>query len=276
MVRYLASGYRDFKKRPVPVMERMNWEIYVVAEGQMAPSFPDRAEIPLRQHYAWVIPPGLAYGWRSGKKPPRRYVIHVTSVPAALKQAADERGYFGREISEQELEQIDKLYRRFEKHSMSFSPISELKVEKAVIDLALLLLGSMTLTSKVPLDKMDEQRVESVLIWYREHMNESPTIDAAASVINVSAGHLRRIFRRARGCSPHDAFMAMRLEQAKELLSSTSQDLMQIGMQCGFHSDSDFCRVFSKHYGISPHKWRTNIDNRDTGTQKIQTTPESS
>ena len=173
------------------------------------------------------------------------------------------RRFDGFSILFKTLEQIDRLYQRFEKHGMSFSPLSELKVEKAVIDLALLLLGGMKLVSKVPLDKMDQERVESVLVWYREHMSEAPTIDAAASVINVSAGHLRRIFRRARGCSPHDAFMDLRLAQAKDLLSSTSLDLVQIGSQCGFNSDSDFCRVFAKHFGISPHKWRTRIDNRE-------------
>lgn len=260
MVRYLASGYRDFKKHPVPVDVRLNWEIYVVAEGQMAPVFPDRPEIPLKSEYVWAIPPGLSYGWRSGSKPPKRYVVHLTSVPDALKQAADERGYFGRQITHAEVEQIDKLYQRFMQHGMSFSPISELKVEKATIDLALLLLKGVKLVSKVPLDRVDEKRIESVMVWYREHMSEAPTIDAVAASVHISAGHLRRIFQRARGCTPHEAFVAMRLAHAKELLSSTSQDLLQIGRQCGFGSDSDFCRVFAKHVGISPHKWRTNIN----------------
>ena len=72
MVRYLACGYRDFKKHPVPVGERLNWEFYVVAEGEMAPVFPDAREISLESQYAWVIPPGVAYGWRSGAEHPKR------------------------------------------------------------------------------------------------------------------------------------------------------------------------------------------------------------
>lgn len=259
MIRYLASGYLNFKEHPVPIGERFNWEIYVVAEGKMAPVFPDAPEVPLKERYVWVIPPGVSYGWRSGKNSPKRYAIHLTSVPNVLKQAVEEDGYFAREITESEVEQIDKIYRRLEKHAMNYSPISELKLERAVIDLALLLLNGVTLESHVPLDKVDEQRVESVLIWYREHMSESPTIDAAASVINLSAGHLRRTFQRVKGCSPHEAFIALRLERSKELLSSTSRDLQQIARQCGFSSDSDLCRVFSKYCGISPHKWRNNI-----------------
>ena len=67
---------------------------------------------------------------------------------------------------------------------MSFSPLSALTVEKALIDLSLLLLTGVRLVSKVPLDKIDEQRVESSLVWYREHMSECPTIDAAAAAVN--------------------------------------------------------------------------------------------
>ena len=138
-------------------------------------------------------------------------------------------------------------------------------MEKTAIELAILLLTGVKLVNKVPLDKVDQQRVESVLAWYREHMSECPTIDAAAASINLSAGHLRRTFQRVRKCSPHDAFVTMRLSHAKELLSTTSQDLLQIGRQCGFRSDSDFCRVFSKYTGVSPHKWRTNITKQEAG-----------
>ncbi|MBN2703483.1 MAG: helix-turn-helix transcriptional regulator [Pontiellaceae bacterium] len=263
MIRYLASGYRNFVEQPLPIEERFNWEIHVVAEGEMAPVFPDRPEMPLKKRYVWVIPPGVAYGWRRGKNPPKRYVIHLTSVPNVLKQAVEDTGYFAREITESEVDQVDRIYRRLEKYAMNLSPIGELKLERAVIDLALLLLNGVKLERAVPIHKVDEQRVESVLIWYREHMNESPTIDAAAAVINLSAGHLRRTFQHVKGCSPHEAFITLRIERSKELLSSTSRDLQQIARQCGFSSDSDFCRVFSKYCGISPHKWRTNITRQD-------------
>lgn len=260
MVRYLACGYRDFKKNPVPVDERLNWEIYVVVEGEMAPVFPGAPPVPLESEYAWVMPPGVSYGWRVGKGVVKRYTIHFTSIPDVLRQSMDERGYFGRKLDPEEIPQIDRIYHRLEKHAVSFSPLCSLKVEKAQIDLSILLLTGVKLAIKVPVDMVDEQRVETVLTWYREHMSECPTIDAAASVIHISAGHLRRTFQRARGCGPHEAFTELRLTQAKELLSETSQDLMQIAKRCGFRSDSDFCRVFSKHTGVSPHKWRTHIN----------------
>lgn len=269
MIRFLASGYRDFEKYPVPVNERLNWEFYAVTDGQMAPVFADKKDIPLKSKYLWVMSPGLSYGWRSGKKPPMRYVIHFTSVPAALRQVTEGRGYFGRAIDSKEIRQIETLYRQIEKRTMSFDPICALELERAVIDLTLLFLKGVKLGSTVPLDKIDENRIESILAWYNEHMSEYPTINAAASVVNLSAGHLRRTFHRVRGCSPHEAFMSLRLERAKELLSTTSDDLVQVGRACGFGSDSDFCRVFSKYTGVSPHKWRTNITAQEAGGMLI-------
>jgi AraC-like DNA-binding protein len=259
MIRYLACGYRDFEKHPVPVNERLNWEIYVVAEGRMAPVFLDRPEVPLESEYVWVLPPGLSYGWRSGEKPPFRYVFHFTVIPDVLRQAAGETGYFCRQLSPVEIRQVDQIYREVEKHAMSVSPLGELQVARAAIDLALLFLNGVKLTCRIPLDQIDARRIEAVQVWYREHMSECPTIDAAASAVNVSSGHLRRMFNRVLACSPHETFLNLRLDRAKELLSTTSLDLQQIGRQCGFGSDSDFCRVFSKCMGISPHQWRIHI-----------------
>lgn len=263
MIRFHACGYRDFRKHPVPVDERMNWEIYAVTDGEMAPVLSDREDVPLESEYIWVMPPGLSYGWRCGNEPAMRYVVHFTSIPAALKQVIDERGYFGRKLDKDELPKVDKLYRWIEQNALKYEPMCELELEKAAIDYALLILRGMKLENSIPLGKIDENRIESVMVWYREHMSECPTIDAAASAINLSAGHLRRTFQRVRGCSPHEAFMNLRLDRVKELLGSTSEDLLQVGRQCGFRSDSDFCRVFSKYTGISPHKWRIHITRQE-------------
>lgn len=263
MIRYMACGFRDFKKHPVPVGERFNWEVYIVVQGEMAPVFSDGKPVALESGYVWVIPPGLSYGWRSGKEIPNRYVMHFTSVPDAFRQAIGEERYFGRKLDPEEIKSIDTIYQQLEKHALAFAPLSTLMVEKEKIDLSLLLLEGVRLAGKIPLDKIDEQRVETVMAWYQEHMSECPTIDAAAAIVHLSAGHLRRTFHRVRKCGPHEAFTELRLAQAKELLSETSQDLLQIAQQCGFRSDSDFCRVFSKHAGVSPHKWRTHITKQD-------------
>ncbi len=259
MLRLLNAGYRDFSISPVPVTERLNWEIYVVADGELAPVFEDQKELSLRQDFIWVMPRGLSYGWRSGKKAVLRYAFHFTSVPEVLQKTVEECGYFARGISSGEIREIDRIYKHMEKQFHKFHPLSALKIERAMIDLALLILDGVSLASDMPLGQMDEQRVESALIWYADNMADCPTVEAVAAVVHISAGHLRRIFKRVKGYNPHEYFLEMRLEQAKEILSKTSQTLEEIGSQCGFGSSSDFCRVFAKHVGVSPHKWRNHV-----------------
>lgn len=260
MLRYLASGYRDYNVFPIPVLDRTNWEIFVVADGEAAPVFPDEKAVPLKNKYVWVLPPEISYGLRTGESPVFRYAFCFTRVPEILAQTVHDRGCFGRSVSEEEIHKIDEIYHRLDHHFYDFQPLSALHVEKAEVELALLLLNGVDLPAEIPLDKIDEQRIETVMAWYREHMSECPTIDAVAATVHISAGHLRRTFRRVRDCSPHEAFTQMRIDFAKKMLSETSQDLVQIGKRCGFRSDSDFCRVFSRQTGISPHKWRTNLN----------------
>lgn len=258
MLRLLNSGYRDFSVSPVPVVARLNWEIYVVTDGELAPTFDDRREIPLTKKFVWVMPAGLRFGWRSGDAPVMRYAFHFTNLPSMLRNAVDKRGYFARSISDKEVGQIKEIFHRLETHFHKFEPLSALQIERGMIDLSLLILDGVPVISDIPLDHVNEQRVESAISWYLDNMANCPTIEAVASVIHISVGHFRRIFKKVKGLSPYDFFAEMRMAQAKELLSYTSQTLTEVGKHCGF-SSSDFCRAFAKHTGVSPNRWRNHV-----------------
>lgn len=263
MLRYLASGYRDYTVFPIPVMDRVNWEIFVVADGEAAPVFPSEKAVPLQKKYVWVLPPEISYGLRTGTDPVYRYAFCFTRLPDILTHVVHERGYFGRTVTDEEISQIDEIFHRLDHHFHAFLPLSALQVRKAEVDLALLLLNGVKLSAEIPLDKIDEQRIDTVMTWYQEHMSESPTIDAAAATVHISAGHLRRTFKRIRNCSPNEAFIRMRMDYAKKMLRETAEDPVQIGKRSGYRNDGDFCRAFSKHTGLSPQQWRAGIHEQD-------------
>lgn len=256
MIRFMASGYHDFADYPVEIMERFGWEIFVVTEGRVAPVFNLRDEVPLESEYIWIMPPQLAYGWRGAAERAKRYAIHFVSIPELLQQVVMERGYFGKKLLAGDIEKLERIFRRLEKYARNGTPAGILRAEKALLDLSLLVIDGMEFSAEIPLDQVDEQRVESALYWYRMHIHEAPGVEDAAAAIGLSAGHLRRLFKRTHGCNPHDAFMSIRMESAKSLLSSSSRDIFKIGRQCGFRSKSDFCRTFNRQEGIPPHRWR--------------------
>lgn len=263
MVTELYFGCSDLLTVPVPVIYHRNWELHVVADGLIAPLFCDNRSHAFKSNYIWLMPPGLSYGWRSASNRVKRYIMHFSSVPLLLSQTVGKEGYFGRQITTGEMSRIAGICHIFDQHSISGTLLSGLHSEKAELDLALLLVNGTEIETETPRDVLGEQRIEAALKWFREHIFESPSVEDVATAMGFSSGHLRRIFKSVRGCSLQVAFMEVRLECAKVLLRNSSINVSDVAVQCGFRHSSDFCRVFKKHIGISPLKWRKQAVGKD-------------
>jgi AraC-like DNA-binding protein len=72
----------------------------------------------------------------------------------------------------------------------------------------------------------------------------------------LSVSHFNRAFRQSLGIAPHQWLLGLRLARAKEQLLNTHASLAEIATNCGFADQSHFTRVFAKHEGSSPGKWR--------------------
>ncbi|MDZ8222503.1 helix-turn-helix transcriptional regulator [Nostoc sp. ChiVER01] len=61
------------------------------------------------------------------------------------------------------------------------------------------------------------------------------------------------------GLSPHQYVIQCRIEQAKFLLTSTQLPIIEIALQVGCSSQSNFTTLFRKHIGITPKAYREMI-----------------
>lgn len=94
-------------------------------------------------------------------------------------------------------------------------------------------------------------------IWKR--YEEPLTIaDLARSAI-LSKYHFCRTFARATGVTPGRFLSAVRIYQAKRLLSSTSLNVTDISFAVGFNSLGSFTNRFTESVGISPGRFRRRI-----------------
>ena len=90
----------------------------------------------------------------------------------------------------------------------------------------------------------------------REHLDEKLTVDDLARSAMFSRFHFSRIFQRTTGVSPRRFLSAMRLEEAKRLLLSTSIMVVDIGHQVGYDSVGTFSSRFRSSVGVSPIAYR--------------------
>lgn len=76
-----------------------------------------------------------------------------------------------------------------------------------------------------------------------------------AHSIHLSVPHFERLFRTTTKRPPYRYVLDIRLEKARSLLK-TSLSLSEIGLQCGFGSQSHFTLHFRRRYGVTPARVR--------------------
>ena len=86
---------------------------------------------------------------------------------------------------------------------------------------------------------------------------------SVAKYVGLSAAHFSTVFSQTVGRSFINYLTAMRIERAKELLTSTSMKLSTIAMEIGYNEPNYFSHVFRKLEGITPKEYR----NRTQGDQ---------
>lgn len=69
--------------------------------------------------------------------------------------------------------------------------------------------------------------------------------------------HLSRVFRQQYSLTPNDYVQAIRIERAKVLLRQTDLILETIAQQIGYADAVYFSRLFKRHTGMSPGKFRS-------------------
>ena len=71
-----------------------------------------------------------------------------------------------------------------------------------------------------------------------------------------SPAHLARTLKKHTGMTPSEIVNNARIEHAAGQLINTSEDIQNIALNCGFNNLSYFYRVFLRHYGLSPRRFR--------------------
>lgn len=85
-----------------------------------------------------------------------------------------------------------------------------------------------------------------------QHADQKINFKELAAVSGYSPDYFRRIFKERFGVSPQQYMIHIRLEQAKELLSTTDLSCTEIAYRCGFSNSAQLSTMFRERYGISP------------------------
>jgi AraC-like DNA-binding protein len=103
---------------------------------------------------------------------------------------------------------------------------------------------------------LSSRRLMRVLAYIEAHIGEPITLANLAATAGLSRMYFARQFRAATGIRPHKYVLRRRIERAQQLLTATSDALVDIALSVGFQTQAHFTTVFKKIVGNTPRQWR--------------------
>jgi AraC-type DNA-binding domain-containing proteins len=93
-------------------------------------------------------------------------------------------------------------------------------------------------------------------ILHHSFAERNITVDTLAQQLGISTGYLNSLFRAQFGKSVYQYLLEHRIKKACELLTMTSKPIKRIAMEVGYDDSLYFSRVFTKHAGMTPSRYR--------------------
>ncbi len=135
--------------------------------------------------------------------------------------------------------------------------------QQALSGIVMHILGLMYYRDKTR-DFVDQeliQKINKAKVIMREGIYQKLTSEDIAKRMNISYSGFRRAFKEFTGTSPSQYMLELKLNEAKLLLSTTTQPVKQISYTLNFDNPDYFTIFFKKRTGLSPIEYRSNSIN---------------
>lgn len=107
-----------------------------------------------------------------------------------------------------------------------------------------------------PLNYEDNQRINTVYNYIREHYAERITLAMLAGLVHMSEESFSRFFSRTMQKPLFTFLNEYRINMASKMLIETDMQVAEISFACGYESPPFFFRQFRKFGGITPAAYR--------------------
>ena len=84
-------------------------------------------------------------------------------------------------------------------------------------------------------------------------------LKSIADQLNVTPSYLSAMFHREYGCTLTAFINKQRIDNAVALLQTTQKPIQEIAMECGIHDVNYFIKLFKKHIGLTPNRYREQL-----------------
>jgi two-component system response regulator YesN len=101
------------------------------------------------------------------------------------------------------------------------------------------------------------------------NLQKQYTVEAMATLVNLSASHLQKLFKTETGMSAVQYVRHLKMEKARELLENSFLRIKEIKNEVGVPDQSHFIREFKDSYGFTPSEYRKQYWQKAENSEQI-------
>jgi AraC family transcriptional regulator len=200
-----------------------------------------------------IVPSGYSDVWeeRDGST---SLVVHLS--PTLLRRAAEDMGldpdHVGLETRHQFKDpQIEHIAWALDAERTGGYPGGLLYSESLGIALSAHLLGRYRAPLRLRRG-LSKPQLRRLTEYIEAHLDRNLSLLRLAGIADVSASHLKTLFRRSTGIPVHEYVVQRRVERAKELLLRGELPASQVALESGFSHQSHMARAMRRVLGVTP------------------------
>ena len=104
--------------------------------------------------------------------------------------------------------------------------------------------------------RLNNNAITKLLVYLNEHFTEDIDLDKVSEELGYNKTYLSRCIRAIPGVNFRKLINSLRVDLAKNLLSTTDFTILTIAIECGFTNERTLQRVFSEMVGVTPREYR--------------------
>lgn len=102
----------------------------------------------------------------------------------------------------------------------------------------------------------DDAAISACQAWIADHYAQPSPVAEMAKRSGLAERTFKRRFRAATGYTPVDYVMALRIEEAKQMLETGGEPVEAIASAVGYEDPTFFRRLFKRRTGVTPARYR--------------------
>ena len=247
----ITCGYYDcseFENLKIsPKRKAMKFEIEFYLEDALS-TFADDNEYKIKKHYIQIAKPNQI---RYSHLPFKTLFLKFSVDGELADRLSVACEYFSSSHPEKIIEKLDEII------LLNETGNNELLLQSRLLSFLNLILYD----SEIP--KLQSGQNYEIIAkskrFIENNYNKPIKLKDIANAVNLSPIYFHNIFTGACGISPHDYLINFRIANAKKQLWNSSVNLDFVAQNCGFGCAQYFNRIFKKSTGMTPGKYRKEI-----------------